>query len=149
MICELKKILHEGGHSLVVGRGEVRCFDGSGVSDLYKILTHEPDLLQGAEIADKIIGKGAAALMILGGAKEVYADVISRPALSLLSDAHIEVEYAKVVPNIINRAGTGICPVEELCLECATPEECLPLITEFLNRNTYANNTKIRITSVQ
>ena len=37
--------------------------------------------MKGAAIADKVIGKGAAALMVLGGFKTVYADIISTPAL--------------------------------------------------------------------
>jgi iron complex outermembrane receptor protein len=38
-------------------------------------------MLDGASIADKVIGKGAAALMIAGCIKEVYADVISEAAM--------------------------------------------------------------------
>lgn len=75
----------------------------------------EPQLLRGAFIADKVVGKGAAALMVLGGVEGLFADVVSRPALELLAGAGIAVEYTVVVPNIVNRAGTGTCPVEQLC----------------------------------
>lgn len=37
-------------------------------------------------------------------------------------------------PVIINRAGTGICPVEKLCENCTTAADCLPLINDFVNK---------------
>lgn len=54
--------------------------------------------MKGAAIADKVIGKGAAALMVLGGFKTVYADIISTPALALLCEAGIETTFAQEVP---------------------------------------------------
>lgn len=133
MIQQLVDILHSQGHSLVIYNGSVHSFDGRGVSDLYRIYTTDPELLYGATVADKVVGKGAAALMVLGKIRQVHADVISRPALSLLESTDISVGYSSVVDNIINRQGTGICPVETLCLDCKTAVECLPKITQFLN----------------
>ena len=70
--------------------------------------------------------------MALGKVSEIITDTISSPALSLLKDSGIPVSFQTVVPNIINRRGDGLCPVETLCLECATPAECLPLIEGFM-----------------
>ncbi len=106
-----------------------------GVKDLYRILSEDSAKLLGARIADKVVGKGAAAIMAFGGVEGVYAGVISQPALSLLDNSAIEVRYDTLVDNIINRAGTGICPVEALCASCATPAECLPLIASFIAKN--------------
>ena len=135
MTKELIELLHSGNHSLVVANGVTATFDGRGVSDLYRILTETPELLHGADIADKIVGKGAAALMILGEVKSVYADVISTPALRLLQQSSVDISFGQEVENIVNRKGDGICPVETLCLDCKTAEECMPLITRFLNSN--------------
>ena len=131
---ELIEILHRGNHSLVVAAGgNVSVYDGRGVSDLYRLLDQSPVILRGADIADKVVGKGAAALMILGRVGCVHADVISTPALRLFETSGVKVTFDAEVPNIINRAGTGVCPVETLCLDCRTAEECLPLITRFVN----------------
>jgi iron complex outermembrane receptor protein len=70
--------------------------------------------------------------MVAGGVEWVHADVISSGALDLFKLNGIEVEYATVVPNIINRTGTDICPVEKLCRDCHTAAECLPLIDKFV-----------------
>ena len=68
-------ILHKGGFSCVMkNREEIRTFTQRGVADLYDLYQTEPAFMKGASIADKIIGKGAAALMVLGGFKAVYAD---------------------------------------------------------------------------
>ena len=43
-------------------------------------------------------------------------------------------EYTVVVPGIMNRAGTGTCPVEQLCAGAASAAECLPLIEGFMQK---------------
>ncbi|MGN1246258.1 MAG: DUF1893 domain-containing protein [Muribaculaceae bacterium] len=133
----LVALLHAGNHSLVVRNGnDTRTFDGRGVADLHRLLHSEPSLLGGASVADKVVGKGAAALMILGGVKALHADVVSTPALLLLRDSGIEVAFGREVPYIINRKGDGVCPVEALCSNCNTAAECRPLIDEFINKIT-------------
>ena len=73
---DLIQLLHEGKHSLVVANGEVCTFNGRGVIDLYHLLQDDPGFLYEASIADKVVGKAAAALLALANVKEVYADVI-------------------------------------------------------------------------
>ena len=126
-------LLHTGNFSCVIRKGEeVRTFTQRGVADLYALLTTDADFLKGSYIADKVIGKGAAALMIKGGVQHVYADVISRPALVLLQSYHMDVEYATLTDNIINRAGTGICPVEQRCLPLEKLEDMVDAIEDFV-----------------
>lgn len=128
-------LLHASACSCVIANGErIESFHERGVKDLHRLLCDDKALLDGAVIADKVVGKGAAALMIAGGVKEVYADVMSRAALSLFQSHDLKVEYGLLVDNIINRAGTDICPVEKLCSLCQTAEECLPLIEDFVSK---------------
>ncbi|MDE5642003.1 MAG: DUF1893 domain-containing protein [Muribaculaceae bacterium] len=127
-------ILYSEQCSCVIGgdRGPVVCRQ-RGVRDLLDILHADSSLLSGAVVADKVVGKGAAALMVLGGVHLVYAGVISRKALDLLNAESVPVRYGECVPDIVNRSGTGVCPVEELCADCHTAIECLPLIEQFVN----------------
>ena len=117
---------------IIHNNGATRTFHERGVKDLHRLLTQEPEILRGASLADKVVGKGAAALMIAGGVKWVYADVISQAAMVLFEQSRVDVLYGEIVPNIINRAGTDICPVEKLCRDCKTVSECLPLIDKFI-----------------
>lgn len=131
----LVDFLHRERCSCVIGRADsiVIC-RGRGVMDLLRLLDTSPCVLDGACVADKVVGKGAAALMVLGGVTAVYADVISCSALDLLTAAGIPAGYGTCVEAIINRAGTGVCPVETLCRDCATADECLPLIRNFVSQ---------------
>ena len=131
---DLIDLLHCLDCSCVLRNGNIHTYAQRGVADLYELLLRHPQLLRGAEIADKVVGKGAAALMVLGGVREVYADVLSEPACGMLRGAGVPVSCALLVPAIRNRAGDGWCPVETLCRDKATAEECLPLIREFMER---------------
>lgn len=129
----LVDILLKGGYACVIGNKEqVRAFVKRGVADLYTLLHDEPDFLSGAQVADKVVGKGAASLMILGGVRRVYALVMSEPAFELLQSAGMEVACGEKVSYIRNRANTGCCPLESLCGEASTAAEALPLIERFL-----------------
>lgn len=133
--CKMKalvQILKESNHSLVIYKNDISTYDGRGISDLFRLLHEQPATLEDALLADKIVGKGAAALMALGKVKEMYADIISQSALELLEQEGIRTTYGKLVSNIINRAGTGMCPVEARCLPCKTPAECFEQIRVFI-----------------
>lgn len=132
---ELISMLHTGGYSCVIANGEkIRTFTQRGVADLYDLLTMEPEFLKGAIIADKVVGKGAAALMILGEIKELYTDVISTKALELFQKSEVKIDFTQEVPFIWNRNHTGWCPVETMCSEENSAENILPLIRDFLER---------------
>ena len=62
--------------------------------------------------ADKVVGKATALLYCLLGVKEVYATVMSRPALQVLQKENIPAFYQQLVDAIQNRAGDGFCPME-------------------------------------
>lgn len=131
---ELIDMLHAGNYSCVIANGErIRTFTQRGVADLYDLLTQEPDFLHGASVADKVIGKAAASLMVLGGVREVYTRTISRPALRLLQEAGVTVNCDEVVDHIINRTHTGWCPMEQASRDLHTAEEIFPVIKEFIS----------------
>ncbi len=133
ILHELRARLRTEGCSCVIRNGDqTRSFHERGVRDLYGLLLREPGFLRGACVADKVIGKGAAALLVLGGVRAIHAGVISQAALELLHPTGIAVVYERVVPHIVNRTKTGWCPVEDLCRDAATAEECLPRIGAFL-----------------
>ncbi len=133
---KIKEMLHEGNHSLVIKteNEEIFAFDGRGISDLLRLLHESPTILAGSQVADKVVGKAAAALMIRGGIKAVFADTISLPALQLFASAapEIEVSYGSKVEYIANRTQTGWCPMELTCKDAMTPEECLENVKSFL-----------------
>lgn len=133
-MTDLIELLDREGYSCVIANGDdTRHFQQRGVADLHTLLRDEPSFLRGAMIADKVVGKGAAAIMIRGGIKQLYSHVISDGALQLFEVANsIEVEYGERVPHIINRDGSDWCPVEKLCRGVHNVDEILPLIDNFI-----------------
>lgn len=126
-------ILHTGGYSCVLrNQSDIRTFTQRGVADLYDLYQSDPSFMKGAAIADKVVGKGAAALMVLGGIGNVHADIISTPALTLLRQAGIETTFVQEVPHIINRDKTGYCPLETACGKTNSVNEIYPIIQNFI-----------------
>jgi len=115
--------LNQGGYTLVVVNGEREYTSKlSGVFPLLDIIKNAPEVLSGACVADKIVGKAAAVLLVYAGVKEVYAKTVSSYAILVLKKAGINLVYEKKVPFIKNRAGTDICPMEKLVLDIEDPK---------------------------
>lgn len=130
---DLKAILLSEKCSCVVRKGDrIRLFHERGVKDLYRLLRNEPGSLEGASLADKVVGKAAAALMIAGGVKEVYAVIVSQPACELFECSPVRLRFGSVVPHIINRTQTDWCPLEKRCRDAVDVQDCLSRIESFL-----------------
>ncbi len=127
-------MLHCEGCSCVIRNGEqVRTFWERGVKDLYTLYTADSQLLSGADVADKVVGRAAASIMILGGVRRVYADTISQLALELFAQNNVEISYNQVVPYIINRAKTDLCPLERATKDLESLEEIFAAIEAFVS----------------
>jgi hypothetical protein len=125
-----RKILEENGYTCVLRRGEtIHTATERGVKPLVRWLTEDLDA-QGFCAADKVVGKATAYLYVLLGVKEVYAQIMSVSAAQVLARHGITAAQGKLVENIINRQGTGICPFEAAVLHIHTPEEALTAIRE-------------------
>jgi len=114
-------------------KGETRIFSRRGVADLFELLESEPEFLRGAEMADKVVGRGAALLLVKGKVRAIFAQVISSGALDVLRKAGIAVEYEAETPAILNRNGDSQCPVEQLTASTDNAEEAFKRIKQFLN----------------
>ncbi len=98
-----------------------------GVAPLLKWLD-EGINLQGFSAADKVVGKGAAYLYILLEVKEIYANVISRPALDTLKKHNIPTSYAILTEAVKNRDNAGLCPIESAVMNIDNPHDALTAI---------------------
>lgn len=133
MMENIIELLHLGGYSCVIMNcAEIHTFRQHGIEDLYDLHLYNSRLLKDAVIADKIVGVAAATLMISGGTKLLYADIISLPALKLLQNAGIEFSALQVVPMIENHDRTDWCPLEKICLSGRTEKEIISLISRFM-----------------
>lgn len=123
-----RKILEENGYTCVLRKGDIlHTATERGVKPLVRWLTEGIDV-RGFSAADKVVGKATAYLYVLLGVKEVYAHIMSVSAREVLTRQGITAVPGKLVENIINRRGDGICPFEAAVLDIHTPEEALTAI---------------------
>lgn len=124
---QLIEILRREKCSLVVkNHGIVTTYSKPGVRDLEYLLDHDPEMLHGAVIADKVIGKAAAAMVVVGGVKELYAEVLSKKATPFLEEAGIAYTYGTLVDTIKEEGGR--CQLEKITAPASTPEETVALL---------------------
>ena len=110
----VKKRLEDTSASLVVlnKNGEIKEFYNRRVMDIVSLIKSGNNELDGAIIADKVIGKVAATLLALSGVKEIFAKTMSVYATQVLEENNISYTFENKVPYIINNDKTGMCPME-------------------------------------
>jgi len=96
---------------------------GSGIAPiLYSYMTY-PDLFEDATIVDKIVGKAAAVISILGKSKETIGLTMSDSAIEYLLNNGRKFRFVNYVQKIQNRERTGICPIEQSVIDIDDPAE--------------------------
>ena len=120
-LTKAKAILESGGYTCVLTDGTtVYTSTLRGVKPLVQFLENGT-MSAGLSAADKVVGKATAYLYVLLKVREIYAQIISEPAVEVLQAQGIPIQYGKKVPNIINRKGDGICPFEAAVMEITEP----------------------------
>ena len=127
-IMKAVEILDEGSYTCVLCKDDmVYTSTKRGVKPLIEWYNSGINM-RGFYAADKVVGKAAAFLYVLLGVDEVYAPVMSESALHTLESNGIKVQCKQLVKEIINRAGTGRCPMEEAVDGITDAKEALEAI---------------------
>ncbi|OZG60954.1 hypothetical protein BLEM_1586 [Bifidobacterium lemurum] len=100
---------------------------GRGVRPLLQWLANGQDI-HGFSAADRVVGKAAALLYVRLGVAAVHGQTMSEAGLSVLRSRGIEASYDALVPMILNRTHTGMCPIEASVQSIRTPDEAEPAI---------------------
>lgn len=134
MLSALRARLERESLTCIVQRGDkVLTSTQRGIRPLLEWVAQGEDL-RGGSAADKIVGKAAALLYARMGVREVYAGTLSESGLAALRAHGIRAEYSVLTERIVNRAGTGICPMEETVLAIDDPELAYGVLTETARR---------------
>lgn len=121
-------------HTLALAKdGEVITSDKRGVAPMVDFL-REGKELSGFSAADKVVGKAAAMLFVKAGIKELYAETVSQSAKELLESFGVGLSFKTLVPYIINRDKTGMCPMESTVLSVSEVDAGVELIFEKLDK---------------
>ena len=118
-----------GNHTCVaqLANGELRASGEHGILPPLRWLREDPGLLRGADVADKVIGRAAALLFAHGGVRSLWAARMSEAARDFLQTTDIVFDYGELVPAVLNRDGTGLCPMEQRAMGIDEPGEAFRL----------------------
>lgn len=131
---QMLDMLNEQGLSLLVyNNGELTTHANRGIQDLLQLISEQPERLDGAVAADKVIGKSAAAIMIVGGVKEVHTNLICTPARELFEKEGVLVFATEEVPMILNRDKSGMCPMDTQIANIESIDECIAVLRGIIN----------------
>lgn len=119
-----------GGHAVVFCLdGNTLAYDQHGIRPLMKAIADNANLV-GYAVADKIVGKAAAMLLVKLGVSAVYGEVASVGGVEFLRAHGVEVSYGSLVPYIVNRDKTGCCPMEQAVKDATDVEVGYRLLAE-------------------
>ncbi|MGN0814635.1 MAG: DUF1893 domain-containing protein [Candidatus Coproplasma sp.] len=118
----------------LIGHTICLCKDGKcifsekrGISPIMGFIGEGVDL-SGYSVADVVVGKAAALLFVKCGIKSVFAKTLSENGKKTLERYGVAYEYETLTPNIINRTGTDICPMEKAVSATDDAEEAYGLL---------------------
>ncbi len=128
-IARAREILQENAAlTCVFVRGEeIFTRTERGVKPLI-MLADEGKTLSGYSCADRVVGRAAALLYVLLGAEAVFAKVLSRSGEEVFKAHKIAYGCDVLAERIVNRAGTGLCPMELATADITDPVEALSAI---------------------
>lgn len=121
-----KRILKERKLTLAIVRNGKLIFESNdhGIIGFIKAIEELGGELNGAYMADKIVGRAIALLAIYAGIRGVYAEIISKYGLKTLMEGNIEeIEYGEIVDVIMDKTGRNICPFEKEAQETYEPSK--------------------------
>lgn len=93
------------------------------------------NILEGSAVADKVAGKAIALLCVYARISNVYAEVLSEKAKTVLEENRIPHEWKELVNNVLNLNKSGACPFEKLAANIFDPKEAynrLKALQEYL-----------------
>jgi len=107
--------IRSGGATLCAADGGelVYRLTGRGISALLTAVEEECVVSHGPlDWGDRLVGRAAALLLTLVGPRSVFALTMSTGAQDVLRTAGIPFACDTVIPDVLNRTGTGPCPME-------------------------------------
>ena len=115
---------------LVSQKGMIKS-SARGIKPIYDNYLKNKEYFFGSSVADRVIGKAAAIILVSSGVKEIYSDLISQSALDYFQERKIKVSYAEKTDRILNRDKSDLCPMEKLSMDNPTSEELMKRLGDF------------------
>jgi hypothetical protein len=120
-----KRLLKEKSLTLAIAKnGEIILESSShGISGFLEAVEKLGDMLNGASVADKVVGKAIALLCVYAKVRMVYAATLSKEAKKFFEKYGVYHEWEELVENILDFNKAGVCPFEKLATEISNPNK--------------------------
>lgn len=131
IVEEFVEKFREAGLSLMVVQDSSVVYSSKqeGLIPLLDAINSGKPYLVDALVIDKIVGRAAALLLCFGKSKTVIAEIMSEKAVEVLDIHGLEHDCEKLVPCILNKDSTDLCPFERLVERIYDPEEGYRLLS--------------------
>lgn len=127
----VQKTIRSGIASLCAADDEllVCCEIGWGIAPLLAVAERADTRANIAlDWGDKLVGRAAALLFTLVHPRSVFAATMSVSGVDVLRAAGIPFAYDALVPCVLNRDGTGMCPMEAAISDVDDAHEALRML---------------------
>ncbi|HPU63190.1 MAG TPA: DUF1893 domain-containing protein [Mobilitalea sp.] len=121
-------LIHSDCTCVAIKENKIYKSNLKGIMPIISKLKEDPQFFNGADVADEVIGRAAAMLLIYGKVRSIYTPLISEHAIKVLDEYQIHYEYEKKVPFILNRNKDGMCPMEQTVLNVDDPKLAYELL---------------------
>lgn len=105
-----------------------------GVEELLELVDRWGEGSQGSSLADKVVGKAVAMIARWACLAAVYAPLMSEIAREELQKGGILATWEELVPLILNKSGTGACPLEKAVLPLVSPKSAVASLRTLVAR---------------
>lgn len=131
LVAEMKGLLTRGEAASVAAVDGVIVAreQGRGVQPLLKLL--DAGKLRRALVVDKVIGRAAAAICLVGRVRKVHALVMGEDAAALLHAHGVLATADRTVPRILNRDQSASCPLEARVEKLEDPAQMVEALRAF------------------
>jgi hypothetical protein len=129
-----KEQLYQKKLTLVIIKNGIVLFDTAShrISGFLGAIDQIGDKLEGASIADRVVGKAIALLCVYAGIGEVYAEVLSQKAKKVFEEKGINCEWNRMVENILDFNRSDVCPFEKTADAISDPRRAYLTFKELL-----------------
>jgi hypothetical protein len=119
-----KSNLSQKGLTLIIVKNGAVLFETSShrISGFLGAIEQFGIRLEGASVADRVVGKAIALLCVYARMREVYAEVLSRKAKAVLEDNGVPCEWEELVDTILDLNRNDVCPFEKAAAGISDPE---------------------------
>jgi hypothetical protein len=110
------------GLSIVKNRRILYESAGRGVYGFVEAVEKQGTVLEGASVADRVVGEAVALLCVYARVSAVYAVTMSKGGRAVLQRCSVYHEWGDLIENVLTIDRAGVCPFERLVKGVSDPQ---------------------------